>query len=91
MGVRTVPSTVDDQGLEPGPVVVIDNDDGTYQVQVVTVLAATYQLWVTASGEDAFGGPYTFTVQADVLSDQTTCDYPLVRCAYCLVMHRCEA
>jgi hypothetical protein len=79
VGVRTIPQTVDNIGFRPGPVTVLDNGDGTYQVQVVTVLATTYQLWVTANGIDVFGGPYTFQVQADVLSQQTTCDYPLVR------------
>jgi len=74
--VATNPLTIDETGWSPGPVGIVDNDDGTYRVLLTTVRAGLFRLTVTANGAPLLDGPFALTVLADRLAANTTTEWP---------------
>jgi hypothetical protein len=69
--------TVDETGFSPGPFEVFDdNDDGTYRLRFVSVIARTYNVYIFTSGKQVLGAPWQITILADELSNKTTASYP---------------
>ncbi|KAK3289369.1 hypothetical protein CYMTET_3197 [Cymbomonas tetramitiformis] len=79
--VVTVPLTVSELGQSPGPLVITDQNDGTYVISLYTVLAEYYEIRFYVRDVEALYGPWALTVNADALSDRSTADYPLTASA----------
>eukprot|EP00854_Cymbomonas_tetramitiformis_P009783 gene9783-11591_t len=75
LSVRTDPLTVSEVGQSPGPIVISDQNDGTYIISIYTVIAAMYLVEVDVNGDALLESPYSVTVTADQLATATV-QYP---------------